>query len=171
MDDNDIARLGAMAHALRPDWPAASVSTWLRRNLNDKPLRDVAIALAWIACEPNSATPARLLAAPGPWWQAAGVTSSVPVPAVHEVLSPDERCTICGKSYDRCTRDPNSGHDFVSERDHAADPSTQQRDLGALVDVERHQAREEDALLDGKPGKAEFHRSRADVARTRGGWQ
>lgn len=63
-------RLAAAINALRPDWPLASLSTWIRTSLAERAYRDAAVALTWVACDPQSETPARVLEA-GPWWRAA----------------------------------------------------------------------------------------------------
>ncbi len=73
MNDNEAARIADMAHALRPDWPVASLRTLLARHeLASKSRRDVAVALAWVACESETTTPARVIES-GPWWRAANV--------------------------------------------------------------------------------------------------
>lgn len=73
MNENEAARIAAMAHALRPDWPVASLRTLLARHeLATKSRRDVAVALAWVACETETTTPARVIES-GPWWRAANV--------------------------------------------------------------------------------------------------
>jgi hypothetical protein len=70
MNENEIGRIAAAANALRPDWPLASLRTLLNKpELVNRPRRDVAVALAWVACETQTKTPARVLEA-GPWWQA-----------------------------------------------------------------------------------------------------
>lgn len=89
MNEVELARLAAMAHALRPEWPAQSVKTYLHAFAGSA-FRDVAVALAWVACDPTSATPARL-AENGPWWQATrlpGMTANVP-PRQDPLLVPD----------------------------------------------------------------------------------
>ena len=71
MNENEIDRIAAMGNVLRPDWPLASLRTLLTKHeLKVRPRRDVAVALAWIACESATKTPARILEA-GPWWIAA----------------------------------------------------------------------------------------------------
>ena len=55
---------------MRPDWPVASLVTLLgRTELTNRPRRDVAVALTWVACESETKTPARILET-GPWWRA-----------------------------------------------------------------------------------------------------
>ena len=72
MNENEAGRIAAAMHELRPDWPTASIKTLILKRLGEKPRRDVAVALAWVACESNSAKPARVCE-PGPWWHAAAV--------------------------------------------------------------------------------------------------
>lgn len=73
MNENEQARIAAMGHALRPDWPVASLRTLLARHeLANKSRRDVAVALAWVACEAETTTPARVIES-GPWWRAANI--------------------------------------------------------------------------------------------------
>jgi hypothetical protein len=64
-----------VAHAppRSPTWPVASLRTLLARHeLANKSRRDVAVALAWVACEAETTTPARVIES-GPWWRAANV--------------------------------------------------------------------------------------------------
>lgn len=70
MDANEIQRLAAMGAALRPDWPARSLGTFIERNLGARAYGDVAVALAWVAARTKTETP-RLLLEAGPWWKAA----------------------------------------------------------------------------------------------------
>jgi hypothetical protein len=71
-------RLAAMGNALRPDWPAGSLITLITQDLKSRSFRDIAIALAVIATDPESKTPGRLKE-PGPWWEATRpVTPSAP---------------------------------------------------------------------------------------------
>lgn len=70
MNENEIGRIAAAINQLRPDWPAGSLRTLLAGpKLKDRPRRDVAVALTWVACEAESKTPARVNE-PGPWWTA-----------------------------------------------------------------------------------------------------
>lgn len=77
MNENELQRIAAATHALRPDWPTTSLVTLLKRpELASKTRRDVAVALAWVACESETKTPARVLEA-GPWWAASNASGSV----------------------------------------------------------------------------------------------
>lgn len=75
----EAERLAAAAHALRPDWPVSSLLTYLSRH-KASAYRDVAVALAWIATDAQTKTPARLDEA-GPWWKATQADS--PTTTVH----------------------------------------------------------------------------------------
>lgn len=66
---NDAERLAAAINMIRPDWPVQSLLTLLR-GYATRPLRDIGVALAWVALDPDSESPGRL-AQDGPWWKAA----------------------------------------------------------------------------------------------------
>lgn len=115
MNEHETDRIAAAMHQLRPDWPVASIRTLIRKHLADRPRRDVAVALAWIACETGTATPARVLEA-GPWWKAAsadGQTVSL------TPFDPSSFCSVCNKPEGTCRRNELSGHEFTSAVDHA----------------------------------------------------
>ena len=70
--ENEIQRLAMAANALRPEWPVRSLVTLLTKHAA-RPYRDLAVALAWIATDAQTKTPARLAEA-GPWWNATSMT-------------------------------------------------------------------------------------------------
>jgi hypothetical protein len=70
---NELQRLAAAANQLRPEWPVRSLLTLLTRNHSARSYRDLAVALAWVACDPSTKTPERL-AQPGPWWLATSMS-------------------------------------------------------------------------------------------------
>ena len=109
MNEHEAERIAAAMNQLRPDWPVKSLRTLLSKPaLASRPRRDVTVALAWVACETATATPARVLES-GPWWRAATVLGdSVTV----EHVSPGERCKTCGKPRHRCQANPHAEHDF-----------------------------------------------------------
>ena len=72
MNRTEIERLAGAANKLRPDWPWKSLVTFIELHMMDRAYRDVAVALAWVACDPATKTPKRVLES-GPWWQAAVV--------------------------------------------------------------------------------------------------
>lgn len=94
IDDHDIETIAAAFNQLRPDWPVSSLRTFIAKNLATRAKRDVVVALAWVACEPNTATPARVLEA-GPWWKAAGVTGEL----TRRHPTPWSACHNCGRVY------------------------------------------------------------------------
>lgn len=83
-------RLGAMANAIRPDWPIRSLVTMIGKHHQARPYRDLAVALAWIATDPTTKTPGRL-AEPGPWWSAAAADTTNPTTS-----TPPGKCNRCG---------------------------------------------------------------------------
>lgn len=100
MNEHEAARIAAAMHHLRPDWPVKSLMTLLMTKLADRPRRDVAVALAWVACESNSATPARVLE-PGPWWRAALIEA--PNSMTRQPPKRDEQCPRhAGEWHDAC---------------------------------------------------------------------
>ena len=70
--DNELQRLAMAANAIRPEWPVRSLVTLLTKHAA-RPYRDLAVALAWIATDARTKTPARLSEA-GPWWTATSMT-------------------------------------------------------------------------------------------------
>lgn len=120
MNEHEIDRIASAFHVLRPDWPHASLRTFIAKNLADRPRRDVAVALAWISCESNTATPARVLEN-GPWWKAANAESSGTTTA-HTGRTvglrdgdPRDICGICDMWRADCDqRKATSGHEFVA---------------------------------------------------------
>lgn len=108
MNDHEAQRIAASVHELRPDWPTSSVLTLIRKNLIDKPRRDVCVALAWIACEANTANPGRVLEM-GPWWRAAGVEGQS---TKRDEPDNHDRCSTCALAKDRCRSLHADDHDF-----------------------------------------------------------
>lgn len=118
MNEHEAQRIAAAVNQLRPDWPISSVLTIIRKNLLERPRRDVMVAFAWVACEANTANPARVLAI-GPWWKAAGIEGSA---QPREVLQPFERCGICAKPEARCRASRVADDDHLFEPDTKPDP-------------------------------------------------
>lgn len=94
----ECERLAAAANQLRPDWPTNSVATLLWRDHQDRAYRDLAVALAYIATDPQTQTPARLKEA-GPWWRLTEEQTRTPVgrtiPCPDHPDQPASRCTAC----------------------------------------------------------------------------
>lgn len=100
MTKTEAERIAAQGHALRPDWPLASLMTILAAH-RTKAYRDVAVALAWIATDPQTQTPGRLNES-GPWWKAtqAGepTFTTVNLRCTEHPTEPAGRCGPCDKA-------------------------------------------------------------------------
>lgn len=84
-----------MANSLRPDWPVNSLYTLLTHEVTVKrSYRDVALALAWVATDSETRTPARLHE-PGPWWQAVATK-----PHPNQAREHDPMCHTCWTPHD-----------------------------------------------------------------------
>ena len=122
MNSHEIERIACAMNRLRPDWPEAQLRTLLREKLNDRPRRDVCVALAWIACESNSATPYRVVES-GPWWKAAAADDTSTHHHVAKVYGmtdggPREICAECSLHRSECQRrSATNGHAFVARTD------------------------------------------------------
>ncbi|WP_330473800.1 hypothetical protein [Terrabacter sp. C0L_2] len=98
MNQVEAHRLAAAVSQLRPDWPVASLSSWITKNLTERPYRDAAVALAWVAADPATTTPGRVLEA-GPWWRAVvadkGTVSAVTTRCPDHPEHPAWKCPEC----------------------------------------------------------------------------
>ena len=111
MNDHEIDRIAAAMNMLRPDWPKQQLKTLLRdERIASRPRRDVCVALAWIASEPNSHTPYRVLEV-GPWWRAAAVEGGG---TVRDKVSSIERCSVCSQAEAKCRSMWGDDHEFES---------------------------------------------------------
>lgn len=99
MNETEIHRIAQAINALRPDWPIGSLATFITSKLANRARRDVAVALAWIACESESKTPARVLEA-GPWWHV-GNENRAPRP-----VKAENACHDCGRDRNDCGHRP-----------------------------------------------------------------
>ena len=120
MNENEIERIAAAVNVLRPDWPTPSLRTFIAKKLGMRPRRDVAVALAWVACDSATTTPARVLEN-GPWWKAVAIeeatTTHHHVAKVYGWSEGDPRtvCGICALDRNDCKRrEKTSGHEFVA---------------------------------------------------------
>lgn len=115
MNEHEIDRIASAMNQLRPDWPTKSLRTLLSKpELASRARRDVTVALAWVACETASHTPARVLEN-GPWWKAAGVTGEL----TNRHATPESACHTCGRDMhapdivcDQPTRRPTPAPDY-----------------------------------------------------------
>ena len=136
MNEHEITRIAEAMNRLRPDWPVASLRTLLNGpDLRDRPRRDVTVALAWVACEAATHTPARVLNA-GPWWKAAAIEG-----AASNRDNPDKahRCSVCSLSFERCRQVWSDDHDYESAAaDHKRSPDAQRaivQDMKARLEL------------------------------------
>lgn len=86
----ELARIAALANALRPEWPIRSVLTYLEQNHTARAYRDLAVAMAHVACDPATQTPRRLSES-GPWWRTTGEPTMTAIPGPH-----DTHCQVYG---------------------------------------------------------------------------
>ena len=93
MDLTDITRIAAIVNCARPDWLQASLTTLISQHLAHRPYRDTLIALVWVAADPATQTPKRVLEA-GPWWDAVAAGNGV-APATPSNTTLAGRCR-CG---------------------------------------------------------------------------
>jgi len=143
LEEHDVERIAAAMHVARPDWPARQIKTLIRDNLLHRPRRDVFVALAWVASEPASHTPYRVLEN-GPWWRATA-TEGTPAPT-RDPYDENKTCGICGKSRHQCDRNPYGEHAFESQAETIRNRSTRRDDLP--------QAAEEDPMLTYLEGRS-----------------
>lgn len=108
---DETERLAAMANALRPDWPLKSLTTFIVNELTRRTYREVAIALAWVATDPVTATPKRVLEA-GEWWTATRTQSAtVSVIATRCGEHPHHRALHCPE----CDQEGSAAPERVAE--------------------------------------------------------
>ena len=100
MNHNEIQRIAAAVNMLRPEWPIPSLITFLSTDLGHRAFRDVAVAMAWIACEPETRTPKRALEA-GPWWATLAGNGDRPV----VVADMGDLCHTCRRTEAGCQAD------------------------------------------------------------------
>lgn len=109
----EAERLAYAVNALRPDWPRTSLQTLLASKLGNRAYRDAAVALVFVALDPATSTPARVLEN-GPWWGATLTAASQADrhPASKPFVPPDEPCDICMRTRPDCEARSNGTHDY-----------------------------------------------------------
>ncbi|MDA8438694.1 MAG: hypothetical protein M0Z51_07515, partial [Propionibacterium sp.] len=90
MTPEEIGRVAVAVHALRPDWPAESLRTFISNRetrsgirIADKSMRDVMLALTWVALDRRTQVPTRLLEG-GEWWLLDKLDKSTEQPRPYE---------------------------------------------------------------------------------------
>lgn len=99
LTDTEASRIADAIAAVRPDWPARSLRQFVAARLRDRAFADVLVALAVVAADPASETPARVLE-PGPWWLATRAnrpTDATFVPGPGD----DPACPLPGHEHER----------------------------------------------------------------------
>ena len=96
-----IDRLACAVHALRPDWAATSLRTFIAVNLAGKATLDASLALVWVALDPATRTPARVLES-GPWWRASNPEPQMLTPTPPSAGA--DSCRICQRDPASCRR-------------------------------------------------------------------
>lgn len=129
MNEHEIERIAAAANQLRPDWPLKQLKTLLSdERIACRPRRDVAVALMWVGCEPNSASPYRVLEA-GPWWKAAGIESTVPLAKRGPI------CIHCGFERHDCERRWKTDHAYEGPDDWMRRRPKQETDVPRVIEA------------------------------------
>lgn len=92
-DKAQLERLAGALNILRPDWPRASLLTYLTEH-EHRAYADLAVAVVAVAVDPASRTPRRMDEA-GPWWQLVSQT-------VTNVVGPgsEPRCAKPGHEHE-----------------------------------------------------------------------
>jgi hypothetical protein len=89
LETNHLQRLANAGNALRPDWPTGSLYSHLAKHHAHRAYRDLAVALAFVAADNTTTTPARLLEH-GPWWHATAAKRST------ADVYRSAKCDVCG---------------------------------------------------------------------------
>ena len=124
IEHHDAERLAAAINQLRPEWPTRSLLTFIGKNLNSRAYRDAAIALTWIACDPKTLTPARVIEA-GPWWNATRADNPTVAAITHHCPEhPGEKAWTCRVCAEETTPPPSDWRDKVAAA--IADPEQEE---------------------------------------------
>ena len=119
----EAERLAAAIHALRPEWPVASLLTFLGKH-KDRPLLEITVELAWVAQLPESRTPARITE-DGPWKRA--IHGREHNTSAHIRRPADDDCSTCSRPRD--THGPvDVDHPYLHPNDHARALASRARD-------------------------------------------
>ena len=93
---DQIQRIAGAMHAIRPDWRASSLATFLAKHHADRAYQDLLIAGIVVALDTKTRTP-ELLNRHGRWWTAAqAVFAADATPTVGPGRT---RCTVYGHEY------------------------------------------------------------------------
>ena len=108
MNRTEAERIAKAINGLRPDWPWNSLVTFIETHLSERAYRDVAVALAYVACEAETRTPKRVLES-GPWWHIGPASTRTTEPGVVTYCEHGRpgalHCPDCTPVADRATPD------------------------------------------------------------------
>ncbi|MBM7788871.1 hypothetical protein [Tenggerimyces flavus] len=109
----EAERLAYAINSLRPDWPRSSLQTLFAKHLAKRTLHDAAVAMVWVATDPATQTPGRVLEN-GPWWGASLTTTSEAErhPSAQTYVPPTEPCDLCGRTRRQCEQRSNGTHEY-----------------------------------------------------------
>lgn len=99
MNRTEVERIAKAINGLRPDWPWNSLVTFIGTHLSERAYRDVAVALAYVACEAETRTPKRVLES-GPWWHISPASTRTTEPGI---VTYCEHGRPSGLQCDECT--------------------------------------------------------------------
>lgn len=91
LNETQIAIIAGSTNHLRPNWNVAAIRAVIRKLPTHHTPSQVAAALAYVACDPETRQPTRILEG-GPWWPS--VIASAPKLARK---SEPTDCHICGR--------------------------------------------------------------------------
>lgn len=154
IDKADAERIANATNHLRPEWPAQSVLTLIgnSEDLRTRAYRDLAVAFAYVACDPTSLTPGRVREQ-GPWWAHTNAQRATVSAVTHRCPEhPAERLWDCAPCRDAAATDPDEiAAGLAKLREAAAaiprrqvtnrpaPPATDVREARAAIDAEEAQ--------------------------------
>jgi hypothetical protein len=94
-----IQTIAAAANCFRPDWPVASLATYLAKSHASRPFEQLALAVMAIAVDPATKNPSRL-AENGPWWKAAHTAATGGVPTETPGPGAEPACNRVGHEHE-----------------------------------------------------------------------
>ena len=100
LSDTEVSRLADSIHAGRPDWNPRSLRAFIAAKMRGYAFADAFVALAVVAADPTSETPARVLE-PGPWWTA---TRANRTDTTYRPGPDGNPCTVPGHEHERSDR-------------------------------------------------------------------
>ena len=110
MNQIQIERIAAALHALRPDWPIASLAKFVQDRAN-QPMTDLLVQLVLVAVDPETKTPARI-DQDGPWKRALQIAPQERTAPQVPRARPDD-CGVCSRPPSACAFDDSHEYEQV----------------------------------------------------------